>query len=262
MPHFAPDSALVTRVVVSPNHEERKLGAPDILLLHYTGMPSTEDAVQRLCDAQSKVSAHYVVDEDGRVSQLVPEQLRAYHAGDSSWEGESDINSRSIGIEIGNPGREYGYPDFPERQIAAVIALARDIVVRHAIRADRVLAHSDVAPGRKNDPGEKFPWAKLAAAGVGLWVEPRPLAAGAELGLGDKGEPVRALQRNLADYGYGVEATGRFDERTRDVVIAFQRHFRPARVDGIADRSTRETLAALRAQRDKRAADSVHASRD
>jgi N-acetylmuramoyl-L-alanine amidase len=252
MPTFAPDSSLVTRVVVSPNHDERTLGGPDILLLHYTGMASTEAAVQRLCDPLAKVSAHYVVDEDGRISQLVPERRRAYHAGASSWEGESDINSRSIGIEIGNPGRAFGYPDFPARQIEAVIALARDIVARRAIRADRVLAHSDVSPGRKNDPGEKFPWDKLAAAGVGLWVAPRPLAAGAELNLGDSGKAVGALQRDLAHYGYGIEATGRFDERTRDVVIAFQRHFRPARVDGIADRSTRETLAALLAKRDQR----------
>jgi len=251
MARFAPDSPLVTHVAVSPNHDARALGAPDILLLHYTGMESTEAAIQRLCDREAKVSSHYVVDEDGRISQLVAEALRARHAGVSSWEGVTDINSRSIGIEIGNGGHDFGYPDFPARQIAAVIALSRDIIQRHVIRADRVLAHSDVAPARKNDPGEKFPWDQLAAAGVGLWVKPHPVAGSDELKRGDSGDAVAALQRDLADYGYGIEATGRFDDKMREVVVAFQRHFRPTRVDGIADVSTVKTLQALRAARDK-----------
>jgi N-acetylmuramoyl-L-alanine amidase len=246
MQEFAADSALVSQVRPSPNYDTRTLSA-DILLLHYTGMPSTPDAIERLCDPDAKVSSHYVVDERGNVLQLVPETRRAWHAGLSSWEGESDINSRSIGIEIANPGHSYGYPDFPEDQIAAVISLCRDIVARHRIRADRVLAHSDVAPQRKLDPGEKFPWGRLHGAGVGAWVTPAPTRAGAALTLRDSGPEVANLQAALRDYGYGIEATGVFDELTEAVVTAFQRHFRPDCIDGRADQSTIETLRALAA---------------
>ena len=161
MQEFAPDSRFARQVRPSPNHDERTLPA-DMLLLHYTGMTSTAVAIERLCDPAAKVSSHYVAEESGNVLQLVPETRRAWHAGLSSWEGVSDVNARSIGIEIANPGHSYGYPDFPEAQIMAVIALCRDIVARHRIRADRVLAHSDVAPQRKLDPGEKFPWATAA----------------------------------------------------------------------------------------------------
>jgi N-acetylmuramoyl-L-alanine amidase len=195
------------------------------------------------------VSSHYLVFEDGRIFQLVPEALRAYHAGVSSWEGETDNNSRSIGIEIANPGHDFGYPDFPQAQIEAVIALCRDILARRPMRPDRVVAHSDVAPSRKNDPGEKFPWARLHAAGIGHWVEPAPLGEDRGLAKGDRGPAVAELQSSLAAYGYGVAASGQFDDTTRDVVVAFQRHFRPARVDGIADRSTIETLRRLLAAR-------------
>src|SRR5712692_7614807 len=154
MSSFPPDSPLVDSVTPSPNHEPRiGDGRPDILLLHYTGMSSTEAALDRLRDPDALVSSHYLVFEDGRVVQLVPEARRAWHAGQSSWEGVNDINSRSIGIEIGNAGHGHGYPDFPEPQIAAVIALCRDLMERHRFRADRVLAHSDVAPLRKWDPG-------------------------------------------------------------------------------------------------------------
>lgn len=235
------ESPLVAEIVPSPNHEPRR-AAIDILLLHYTGMASTAAAVERLCSTEAQVSSHYLVREDGRIVQLVAEVRRAFHAGVSSWEGTTDINSRSIGIEIANAGHDFGSPPFPDAQIAAVIALARDIVSRHAIRADRVLAHSDVAPGRKRDPGEDFPWPRLAAAGIGLWVAPRPIVAGAALSQGDTGGEVHALQGALARYGYGIAVTGTFDEATRDVVAAFQRHFRPAQIDGIADRSTVATL--------------------
>jgi len=243
---FPPDSPLVDCIAASPNHEPRRPdGAVDILLLHYTGMASTQAALARLRSVAARVSSHYVVTQHGSVMQLVPEARRAFHAGESSWEGTGDVNSRSIGIEIANPGHDGGCPDFPDAQIEVTIALCRDIVQRQAIRADRVLAHSDVAPDRKNDPGEKFPWGRLAAAGVGLWVEPRPIAAGPRLGPGDKGAAVTELQRDLARYGYGLAATGVFDAATGTVVTAFQRHFRPARVDGIADRSTVETLKAV-----------------
>ena len=247
MTAFSPDSLLVARVVPSPNHKERVgPGRPDMIVLHYTGMASAQDALERLCSLEApRVSSHYLVYEDGRVLQLVPEARRAQHAGVSSWEGETDINSRSIGIEIVNPGHDGGYPDFPEVQIAAVIALCRDILSRRPMRAERVVAHSDVAPPRKQDPGEKFPWARLCAAGVGHWVEPAPPGEASGLSMGDSGAAVAELQGLLARYGYGIAASGQFDQAMHDVVVAFQRHFRPARVDGIADASTAETLRRL-----------------
>jgi N-acetylmuramoyl-L-alanine amidase len=244
MQEFTPDSSLVRKVIPSPNHEERVL-ATDILLLHYTGMPSTVEAIERLCDPEAKVSSHYVVNEDGNILQLVPEARRAWHAGVSSWEGVTDINSRSIGVEIGNPGHSYGYPDFPEPQLAAAIALCRDLMERHRFRPDRVLAHSDVAPLRKWDPGEKFPWERLHRAGVGAWIEPAPMTPGMVLALRDIGPEVAQLQAGLRVYGYAIEATGIYDELTAAVVAAFQRHFRPACVDGRADPSTIETLQSL-----------------
>jgi N-acetylmuramoyl-L-alanine amidase len=217
----------------------------DILLLHYTGMTNTAIALDRLCDPAAKVSSHYVVQEDGNVLQLVPEARRAWHAGLSSWDGVSDINSRSIGIEIANPGHSYGYPDFPEFQVAAVIALCGDIVKRRGIRAERVLAHSDVAPQRKLDPGEKFPWARLHRAGVGAWATPSPIQPGVRLVPGDSGPEIAELQAALRRYGYGIEATGVYDDLTEAVVTAFQRHFRTDCIDGRADQSTIETLRAL-----------------
>ncbi len=247
---FPPDSPLVASVVPSPNHEPRiGVARPDILLLHYTGMRTTESALERLCDPAARVSSHYVVFEDGRIVQLVPEGARAFHAGESSWEGSRDINSRSVGIEIGNEGHDYGLPEFPDAQIAAVIALAREIVTRWTIAPHRVLAHSDVAPNRKRDPGERFPWPRLAAAGIGLWVEPAPIADGRTLGPGERGPDVAELQRALGAYGYGIAPTGDFDAATQDVVAAFQRHFRPARVDGVADLSTVSTLTKLLAKK-------------
>jgi N-acetylmuramoyl-L-alanine amidase len=245
---FSPDSFIVTEVVPSPNHDERKAGrTPDMILLHYTGMPSGEAALQRLCAADSKVSAHYVVFEDGRIVQCVPEERRAWHAGVSSWAGETDINSCSIGIEIVNPGHEFGYRDFPLRQVAATISLCKSILTRRGpISSDRILAHSDVAPQRKQDPGERFPWALLGESGIGHWVRPAPLDLdGESYRHGDSGAAVAGMQHSLHSYGYGIEETGNYDDLTRDVVIAFQRHFRPARVDGIADPSTLLTLRAL-----------------
>jgi len=244
MTAFSPDSSLVEQVEVSPNQDERTT-AIDMIVLHYTGMEWTHEAMARLCDPEARVSSHYVVHENGRVAQLVPEARRAWHAGVSSWEGFTDINSRSIGIEIANPGHDFGYPEFPSRQIAAVTALCRGITRRRSIRSDHVVAHSDVAPSRKQDPGEKFPWKVLAVSGVGLWVEPAPIVEGATLTPGTAREDVRSLQKSLADYGYGVEPSANYDTVTKDVVVAFQRHFRPARVDGLADPSTRETLRRL-----------------
>jgi N-acetylmuramoyl-L-alanine amidase len=212
-------------------------------------MNTTQAALERLCDPGPRVSSHYLVFEDGRTFQLVPEARRAYHAGESSWEGTTDINSRSVGIEIGNQGHDFGCPIFPEAQIARVIALCRDIVTRWSIAPCRVLAHSDVAPSRKRDPGEAFPWRRLADAGVGVWIEPAPVEQGPALGPVDGGAEVTKLQRMLADYGYGVPVNGSYDTMTHDVVAAFQRHFRPARVDGVADVSTIKTLEKLLARR-------------
>jgi N-acetylmuramoyl-L-alanine amidase len=243
---FAPDSPFVSQLVSSPNFGERRNGMrPDMLIMHYTGMPSCKDAIRCLASPQSGVSCHYVVDERGAITQMVPETFRAWHAGVSHWQGVEDINSCSIGIEIHNPGHDGGYPDFPNAQMAAVEVLCQDIIDRNGVPPRRVLAHSDVAPRRKIDPGEKFDWARLALAGIGHWVEPVQIGCGDSLELGDAGDGVRSLQRNLADYGYGIDATGAFDEHTQIVVSAFQRHFRPALVDGRADRSTVETLDAL-----------------
>lgn len=248
---FLPDSCVVADVLPSPNSGERKHERqPDMILLHYTGMADANAALERLRSPSSEVSAHYFVFEDGHVVQMVQESHRAWHAGVSSWAGETDINSCSIGIEIANPGHEFGYPDFPSRQIAAVTALCRGILTRHTVRPERVLAHSDVAPSRKQDPGEKFPWRTLHDSGVGHWVKPAPPSErGALLALGDHGDPVAALQKALGEYGYGITASGIFDNATLDVVAAFQRHFRPQRVDGVADASTRKTLEDLLANR-------------
>ena len=244
---FARDSRTVSKVVPSPNHDARGARA-DILLLHYTGMATDEAALARLTDKTSKVSCHYFVYEDGRILQLVAESRRAWHAGIGSWKRATDMNARSIGIEVVNPGHENGYRDFPDVQIEAVIALCRDIVARHRIRRERVLAHSDVAPARKIDPGERFPWGRLAAAGIGLWVEPSPLTEGRTLSANDRGPDVEKLQKNLARFGYALDITRHYDDATRSVVTAFQRHYRPARVDGLADPSTMDTLRRLLAK--------------
>lgn len=250
MPPFPADSPLVKAVEPSPNCGERRdMAGADLLVLHYTGMEDAAAAVRRLCEPGSEVSCHYLVFEDGRVVQLVPESARAWHAGVSSWQGASDINSRSIGIEIANPGHDNGYPDFPRPQIEAVIALCRDIVARRGIRADRVLAHSDIAPARKKDPGEKFPWGQLHRAGVGHWVRPARIVNEQSWRFGENGEKIHALQNLFREYGYGLSPSGEFDQATEDVVTAFQRHFRPALVDGVLDASTRITLNKLLAMR-------------
>jgi N-acetylmuramoyl-L-alanine amidase len=240
------DSPLAGRFVASPNHGERRGHArPNCLILHYTGMPTGEAALRTLTDPSSEVSAHYLVWEDGRIDQLVAEAARAWHAGRGSWKRESDLNSASIGIEIVNPGHDGGSPPFPAPQIEATIELARDICARWRIAPERVLAHSDIAPARKRDPGEVFPWGKLWRSGVGHWVEPAPLIGSPLFAHEEEGPSVRALQAMLALYGYGVEITGIYDRQTRQVVTAFQRHFRPERVDGEADASTAATLKAL-----------------
>ena len=242
---FATDTDLA-RPLPSPNHGERRDGKrPDFLILHYTGMANAEAALARLCDPTAEVSAHYVVLEDGGIIQMVKEDRRAWHAGAARWQDESDLNSSSIGIEIVNYGHDGHLPTYPQAQINSVIALCRDIITRNKIAAHRVLAHSDVAPARKRDPGEHFPWGTLHAAGVGHYVPPAPISGGRFLARGEQGQPVEALQAMLALYGYGIAVTGAYDLATEQVVAAFQRHFRQERVDGVADASTITTLRDL-----------------
>lgn len=242
---FAADSPAVAEVLPSPNRGARIGGPTDLLILHYTGMPNAEGALARLRDPAAEVSAHYLVFEDGRVAQLVPEAERAWHAGRGFWAGITDINSRSIGIEIVHPGHDGGLPPYPDGQIAGLIDLCADILARTGIPAARVLAHSDVAPARKEDPGENFPWDRLAASGIGHWVAPAPIGDGRFFARGEAGDPIAALQAMFALYGYDQPVTGRFDEGMEAVVTAFQRHFRPRRVDGVADASTITTLRDL-----------------
>jgi N-acetylmuramoyl-L-alanine amidase len=219
----------------SPNHNERPAGKSiDLLVIHYTGMPDAEAALQRLTDPDAQVSSHYLIDETGQTHRLVDESRRAWHAGVSYWAGERDINGVSIGIELANPGHEFGYRPFAEPQMIALIALCRGILARHPIPASRVLGHSDVAPARKIDPGELFDWPRLAAAGIGQW--PKPAA-----GPGD----LASVRKALARFGYGVLPSGDMDEATHLALCAFQRHFRPARINGIADEETQRLLYGL-----------------
>ncbi len=211
----------------SPNHGPRRGGAVDMLILHYTGMESAGSALDRLCDPAAEVSAHYLIAEDGAISRLVAEDRRAWHAGASWWAGEADINSRSIGIELANPGHGPDWRPFAAPQMSALEILALEILARHPIPPHRVLGHSDVAPDRKRDPGEWLDWPRLAQAGIGLW----PDAAQADA---KPAQPVDAMMRR---FGYR--------DASAAAVMAFQRHFRPARIDGIADPETCARLANL-----------------
>jgi len=220
---------------LSPNHDARPPGiGAELLVLHYTGMPTGAEALARLRDLAAKVSAHYLVEEDGRIFLLVPEDRRAWHAGVSSWLGRGDVNGRSIGVEIVNPGHEFGYRRFPEPQMAAVIALCQDIVTRHGLRRDAVVGHADVAPARKEDPGELFDWARLARAGIGVWPP--------EKDEGAEPPDTAAALAMLAAIGYDTT-----DQRA--ALVAFQRRFRPARFDGEADTETRLRIQAVLAER-------------
>lgn len=215
----------------------------DMLVLHYTGMPSGKMALQRLCDPQAQVSSHYLVEEDGRIFKLVAEEMRAWHAGRGVWQGCDDVNSSSIGIEMVNPGHEFGYRAFPAAQIASVISLAQDILSRHDIPADRIIAHADMSPERKEDPGELFPWSQLADHGIGLWPsEPcQPENAPADVTENELEQRMNGLLRDL---GYGPA-------HPRACRIAFQRHWRPSCIDGAADRQCIRILENLLAQCDR-----------
>ncbi len=219
------------RQAASPNHDARRgEGEIDMLVLHYTGMASRAAALARLCDPAAKVSAHYLIDEAGEVTPLVAENRRAWHAGVSCWAGERDVNSRSIGIELVNPGHYLGYRRFPEAQMRALEVLAGEIVARHPIPSHRILGHSDVAPARKADPGELFDWRRLAEAGVGLWPNSAPPRTWSS----------EATRAGLGRLGYELSETDSIA-----VLVAFQRHWRASRVDGLADGETVGRLAAL-----------------
>jgi N-acetylmuramoyl-L-alanine amidase len=242
----------------SPNFDARTRPI-DLVVLHYTGMQNAQIALARLTDPAplagkypgpwqgpnvmsdatlSRVSAHYVVDEEGVIYNLVPEEHRAWHAGASSWEGEGDVNARSIGIEIVNGGHDFGLPDFPDKQIEAVIALLREIFSRWpALNASRVVAHSDIAPER-TDPGEKFPWKRLANAGVSIWPEHVATQAPSD-------DVISRIQVQLAAFGYDVKQTGFIDTASKAAVVAFQRRFRPENIDGVLDEETQMLIAAM-----------------
>ena len=220
---------LRVRDLPSANHDDRPAGLPiDMLVLHYTGMRTGAEAIARLRDPAARVSSHYVVEEDGGVIRLVAEDRRAWHAGVSQWRGATALNGRSIGIEIVNPGHEWGYRAFPALQMAAVCDLCLDVLARHPIPARNVVAHSDIAPDRKQDPGELFDWEGLAANGVGLWPAAAPPGGGDPAAL-------------LAAIGYRVDLPLHLP------VAAFQRHWRPSRVDGVADPETLARMAAIAA---------------
>lgn len=226
-----------TLAAPSPNQEPRPAGTRiDMLVLHYTGMPTGAStgagALARLCDPAAKVSAHYLIETDGRVFALVPEHRRAWHAGVAFWAGARNINDRSIGIELVNPGHDWGYRAFPEAQMVALLALASDIAARHAIPAARVLGHSDVAPARKQDPGELFDWPRLAAHGLGFWPDPATPAPVAWPGAD-------WVRRTLCALGYTPDAP------LATVLRAFQRHFHPTAVTGRPDTETLRRLACL-----------------
>ena len=243
-----PSAIPVVTDYASPNFGPRRAVANEVrvrhVVVHYTGMASCRAALARLCDGTAEVSAHYLIDEDGTVYGLVSEEMRAWHAGRSFWKSVRDINSTSIGIELVNPGNELGYRPFPEAQLASLMCLAGGIVARHDITPDNFLGHSDIAPGRKRDPGELFPWRRLAEAGFGLWPGPVTVVAGVpDLGL---------AFRRLSEIGYAVPLT---DEEgsdlldpasaATDVIAAFQRRFRPSAVDGVLDGETAALIAAV-----------------
>ena len=254
----------------SPNFDARD-AAPDLVVLHYTGMATGEAALRKLRDPAptagayrdalppeyadlaadaplGRASAHYLVEEDGRVFRLVAEDQRAWHAGVAFWAGETNVNARAIGIEIVNGGHDFGLPPYPDAQIEAVIALVADIQARWSIPPARVVGHSDVAPERKQDPGERFPWEQLAATGAALDVTAMGEGRGVRLAAaGDAAAEVRAAQEALIAAGYGLAASGAMDARTVAVVAAFQRRVRRGLVDGVLDAETAalaETVAA------------------
>jgi N-acetylmuramoyl-L-alanine amidase len=214
----------------SPNHGARPDGSQiDMLVLHYTGMRSTNEALERLCDPATEVSAHYLIDETGEVYQLVDETRRAWHAGRAAWASETDINSCSIGIELTNPGHEFGYLAFSKSQMEALEGLCESVLARHPIPPSRVLGHSDVAPARKEDPGELFDWRRLAVRGIGIWPEPRAMPSDHVVGS------MTVMRDDLARLGYKIGMGELMDAEARSVILAFQRRWLPEHMTGARD---------------------------
>ena len=224
----------------SPNHDGRgNLARIDMLVLYYTGMQCAEAAIERLCDPGARVSAHYLVEENGTIWRLVPDSRRAFHAGVSCWEGEAGLNAVSLGIEIVNPGHEWGYRPFPAAQMDSVERLCRDLITRHPIPPHRVVGHSDIAPDRKADPGELFDWRGLARAGIGIWPTAKP--------------PCPSLEKSRAQCLADLAAIGYCEARELEqpVLTAFQRRFRPGCCDGRLDIGTAARIAEVRAAFDR-----------
>ncbi len=235
--------------MTSLNFNKRKLPI-SMLVLHYTGMESGAAARERLCDPGAEVSAHWLVHEDGQVENLVGEDKRAWHAGLGSWNGITDVNSASIGIEIVNGGHNVpltdgSLPPYHDAQILAVIKLAKEIIDRHDIQARNIVGHSDIAPERKEDPGEHFPWAGLAAAGIGIWPGELPDDLRLVFEPNDRDRGIAILQRGLADLGYGASVTGCLDAATQSIIRAVQRRYRPEKIDGVVDMQVMEIIKRL-----------------
>ncbi len=233
--------------VPSPNFGRRSAGPINMLVVHYTAMASAEAALARLSDPAAEVSSHYLIAQTGEIYQLVDEADRAWHAGVAQWGRYTDVNSRSIGIELDNMGiDDHGaFIPYPDIQMQALGDLMRDILARHTIPARNIVGHSDVAPLRKQDPGDEFPWHHFAEAGIGAWPNAVDAVPTADVVSGDRGPLVRRFQQSLRRYGYGLQVDGQFGPETRAVVIAFQRHFRATKVDGVGDGETQAILKAL-----------------
>lgn len=234
--------------ILSPNYNTRPPGVPiDTIVLHYTGMSTAEAALNRMVDSASEVSAHYLIHENGEVIQLVEEEHRTWHAGKSSWRGRENVNDVSIGIELVNPGHEFGYRAFPEPQMQALAVLCQDMMARHPIEARNVVGHADIAPERKEDPGELFDWAWMASQGIGVFPslnlsDEYPVTLFEQ---GAEGGDVHQMQEGLMRYGYMIQPNGLFDEHTAKVVVAFRRHFAPQTIAPIWDNQAQAMLDAL-----------------
>lgn len=229
------DDELVHNEQPSPNHDERALPVT-MAVIHYTEMETAQAALDRLCDADAKVSAHYLISRDGEVTRLVPDERRAWHAGLSYWRGIRDVNSASVGIELDHPGHKFGYGPFPDAQFEALVPLLARIVKAHGIPRANVVGHSDVAPTRKIDPGELFPWERLAEYGLCL---PAP-----KIELGDPYDNDGAFYLALERFGYDIT-------EGHKAVEAFQRRWRPRKIDGEIDGEIRAILFQLLLDRDQ-----------
>lgn len=233
---------------LSPNFDDRPKDLQiNTLVMHYTGMRSGDEALARLCDPVFKVSSHYMVHEDGRVVRIVPEEKRAWHAGVSCWRGISSLNESSVGIEIVNPGHEFGYRPFPPQQMEAVADLALAIIGRHKIEARNVVGHSDIAPTRKEDPGELFDWQGLAAEGIGLWPEVKKIRKphAPIITPGEESIAVGRIQKMLADYGYHIKVDGFYGPKSEAIIKAFKRHFVPEYLNVVWDNAADARLTKL-----------------